>query len=95
MTTSQALKSAERVIQEAGEMTPWEAKDKAGALVAELITARIELGLDRREISRRSGMQMHVIGSGELGDSLPRVSTLIRWANVLEYDLKLVKRGCR
>ena len=73
-------------------MTPRDAMDMAQALVAELIVAREALGMDRYEIARRSGMQKSVIGSGELGDSLPRMSTLIRWANVLGYDVKLVKR---
>ena len=73
-------------------MTPRDAKDRAEALVAVLIAARVELGMDRQEIARRSGMQRHVIGSGELGDSLPRVPTLIRWANVLGYDVRLVRR---
>ena len=74
-------------------MTPREAKDRAEALVAELIAAREALGMDRQEIARRSGMQRHVIGSGELGDTLPRLTTLIRWAAVLDYDVRLVKRG--
>ena len=74
-------------------MTRMDAKDRAEALVAELIAARVGLGVDRQEIARRSGMQRHVIGSSELGDSLPRLSTLIRWANVLKYDVRLVKRG--
>ena len=73
-------------------MTPREARDKAEALVAELIAARVGLGMDRQEIARRSGMQRHVIGSGELGDTLPRIPTLIRWADVLGYDVRLVKR---
>ena len=76
-------------------MTPRDAKDMADALVAELIAARESLGMDRREIERRSGLQRHVIGSSELGDSLPRVPTLIRWADVLGYDVKLVKREGR
>jgi len=74
-------------------MTPRDARDMAEALVGELIVAREALGMDRQEIARRSGMQRHVIGSGELGDTLPRVSTLIRWADVLDYDVRLVKRG--
>ncbi len=73
-------------------MTRRDAKERAEALVAELIAARVELALDRQEIARRSGMQRHVIGSAELGDSLPRVPTLIRWADVLDYDVCLVKR---
>ena len=76
-------------------MTPREAQDKASALVAELIAAREELGMNRQEIARRSGMQRHVIGSGELGDTLPRLSTLIRWADALDYEVRLVKRGRR
>ena len=76
-------------------MTPRDAKDKAEALVAELIAAREERGMDRYEIARRSGMQRHVIGSGELGDSLPRLTTLIRWADVLGYDVRLVKQEGR
>ncbi len=77
----------------AGGMTPRAASDMAEALVAELIVAREALGMDRQEIARRSGMQRHVIGSGELGDTLPRLTTLIRWAAVLDYDVRLVKRG--
>ena len=73
-------------------MTPRDARDRAAALVAELIAAREERGMDRQEIARRSGLQRHVIGTGELGDTLPRISTLIRWAAVLDYDVRLVKR---
>ena len=76
-------------------MTPRDARDMAQALVAELIVAREALGMDRQEVARRSGMQRHVIGSGELGDTLPRMSTLIRWADVLRYDVRLVKREGR
>ena len=74
-------------------MTPREAAERAQVLVAELIAAREALGMDRREVARRSGMQRHVISTGELGDTLPRLPTLIRWADVLDYDVRLVKRG--
>ena len=73
-------------------MTPREARDRAEALIAELIAAREALGMDRQEIARRSGMQRHVISTGELGDTVPRLTTLIRWADVLGYDVRLVKR---
>ena len=57
-----------------------------------LITARRIRGISQQDLARRSGISVSAIKHIESGKSNPSVDTLIHIADVLGFDLKLVKR---
>lgn len=57
-----------------------------------LITARRIRGISQQDLARRSGISVSTIKHIESGESRPTVYTLLRIADVLGYDVKLVKR---
>jgi len=73
-------------------MTPREASEKAQTMVAELKNARINLGRDGTEIAHHAGLQRYVIQTSEAGITNPRLTTLIRWADALKFDVILRAR---
>lgn len=73
-------------------MTPTEARDQAQALVAELKQARLDIGRDGMEIAYRAGLQRYVIQTSEAGITSPRLPTIIRWAEALNYQVVLRKK---
>ena len=74
-------------------MTPRQAFEQAEAMVAELKQARLDIDRAPADIAGSAGLEYGVIASTEAGVSQPRLTTIIRWADVLGYDLRLVKRG--
>ena len=61
-------------------------------MVAELKQARLDIDRGSSDISVSAGLEAGLISRTELGVSQPRMTTIIRWADVLGYDLRLVKR---
>ena len=57
-----------------------------------LITARRIRGISQQDLARRSGISVSTIKHIESGKSNPSVDTLLHIADVLGFDLKLVKR---
>lgn len=57
-----------------------------------LITARRIRGISQQDLARRSGISVSAIKHIESGKSNPSVDTLLHIADVLGYDVKLVKR---
>ncbi len=76
-----------------GRMTPAEAFARAEAMLAELKAARILSGRDGVVVAQRAGLERCLVLKSEAGISQPRLTTLIRWADVLGYDLRLVKKA--
>ncbi len=73
-------------------MTPRQAFEQAEAMVAELKQARLDIDSAPSDIAGRAGLEAGLIARTECGVSQPRMTTIIRWADVLGYDLRLVKR---
>ena len=73
-------------------MTPQQASERAQAMVVELKNARIALGRDGVEVAHRAGLQRYVVQTSEAGITNPRLTTIIRWADTLGFDVRLVKR---
>ena len=73
-------------------MTPRQAFEQAEAMVAELKQARLDIDRAPSDISVSAGLEAGLIGRTEAGLLQPRMTTILRWADVLGYDLRLVKR---
>lgn len=70
-------------------LTPREARERAEAMIVELKQARMRQEWNKEEISRRAGLERHVVAKNEEGVCQPRLATFIRWAAALDYDVVL------
>jgi len=59
------------------------------AAISALIDARQEAGLTQRELAERIGVSQAVIARFESGENSPRVDTLARVADALDYDVEV------
>ena len=73
-------------------MTPRQAQETARRLVRQLTDERERRGLESLDIALRSGLGASVISHNSQGKCSPRLTTIIRWADALGRDLRLVKR---
>ena len=74
-------------------MTPRESMECIRVLVEQLIADRKALGLSQTEMSRRACMGRNTIHNAEAGNHQPSLMAIIRWAEALGWDVRLVKRG--
>ncbi len=73
-------------------MTPREAFDQAEGMMAELKRARISLGRNGVETAKHAGLEQSIVLKSEAGRSQPRLTTFIRWAEALDYEICLVRK---
>lgn len=57
-----------------------------------LMAARLEKSITQRELSRLTGIPQKTISRIENGIDIPKIPTLIKLANVLGYELRLVDK---
>ena len=72
-------------------MTPRQAQERAKRLVDQLSDERERQGLELRDIALRSGLVASVISMNESGKGFPRLTSIIRWADVLGLEVRLVR----
>ena len=74
-------------------MTPGQAQQAARRLVRQLIDERESRGLSLLEMAREAGLDPSGVADNEQGRSLPRLTTIIRLADALGWDVRLVERA--
>ena len=61
-------------------------------IVCRLRAARKDQGMSQREAARRAGLSSGGFNHIERGMVSPTFTNLLRWADVLGYDIRLVRR---
>ncbi len=73
-------------------MTPREAVNASGEIVRRMRVGRELMGLTRVEIARLGGPSVNCLHSWERGRNRPTLIKLIQYADVLGWEVQLVKR---
>lgn len=73
-------------------MTPRQAQEVAERLVPGLRNERKWRGMGVRKLAQKSGLAPSAIWDLEGGRRSPRLITLIRWADALGWEVKLVRK---
>lgn len=58
-------------------------------VVRRLAESRIAWGMSQRDIAKRIGCDQPKLANYELGKLLPSMKTLMRWADVMGFELSL------
>ena len=66
------------------------AMDIVTALVLELIERRLKFGWSQEELARRAGVQRSAVGRLETLGAVPRIDTLQKIANALNFKIALI-----
>ncbi len=60
-------------------------------ILTELVIIRIDLGMTQKEIAKKTGMTQSTIARIEsLNNGLPSLKSIVRYANALDRDIKIL-----
>lgn len=71
----------------------WDESRTEYKLMGQIIRLRKEQGLSQAELARKAGCRQQVISRIEKKENSPTLKTLCEILDVLDYDIKLVKKN--